>query len=133
MKKEKTRKKTGRPEYKIDFDQVDRMCAIHCTGEEIAGVLNINYDTLNEQIKRHFKMSFPEYFKKKSAPGKMSLRRAQFKTANDGNPTMLVWLGKQYLGQTDKAEYSEEQSATPVKIEINVENARIRDESESDT
>jgi len=34
----------------------------------------------------------------------MSLRRAQIKTALDGNPTMQIWLGKQYLGQHDKIE-----------------------------
>ena len=28
----------------------------------------------------------------------------QFKKANDGNVSMLIWLGKQYLGQTDKVE-----------------------------
>ena len=34
----------------------------------------------------------------------MSLRRQQFKSAEAGNVTMQIWLGKQYLGQTDKVE-----------------------------
>lgn len=34
----------------------------------------------------------------------MSLRRAQMKLAESGNATMLIWCGKQYLGQTDKVE-----------------------------
>jgi hypothetical protein len=34
----------------------------------------------------------------------MSLRRMQWQAAENGNPTMLVWLGKQYLNQKDKAE-----------------------------
>lgn len=39
-------------------------------------------------------------FKKKSAGGKMSLRRYQFELAKK-NASMAIWLGKQYLGQSD--------------------------------
>ncbi len=38
--------------------------------------------------------------------GLASLRRRQFKSANDGNATMLIWLGKQYLRQADKQEHT---------------------------
>jgi hypothetical protein len=34
----------------------------------------------------------------------MSLRRLQAKKAAEGNVTMLIWLGKQYLGQSDRQE-----------------------------
>src|SRR5215468_6505612 len=30
---------------------------------------------------------------------RIALRRRQFEADDDGNPTMLIWLGKQYLGQ----------------------------------
>ena len=33
----------------------------------------------------------------------MSLRRSQFRIA-ETNPTMAIWLGKQYLGQKDRAD-----------------------------
>ena len=46
-------------------------------------------------------MGFSDTFKKVSAVGKMSLRRAQYKAAIDGNTTMMVWLGKQWLGQRE--------------------------------
>jgi len=57
-------------------------------------------------------MTFAEYYKKESASGKMSLRRAQWTRAlgtkdvqgnykNDGSVPMLIWLGKQYLGQAE--------------------------------
>lgn len=32
------------------------------------------------------------------------LRAAQYKAAMGGNTTMLIWLGKQRLGQSDKNE-----------------------------
>lgn len=34
----------------------------------------------------------------------MSLRRQQIALAEKGNATMLIWLGKQLLGQSDKVD-----------------------------
>ena len=39
--------------------------------------------------------------------GLLSLRRAQIRAALDGNPTMLIWLGKQMLGQKEPIERKE--------------------------
>lgn len=36
--------------------------------------------------------------------GKASLRGKQFAVAMTGNPTMLIWLGKNMLGQKDQVE-----------------------------
>jgi len=96
--------KTGRPKIEVDFAEVDKLCQIQCTGEEIASFFEISYDTLERRCKEQFKVSFAEYIKEKSAKGKSSLRRLQWKAAMNGNVTMLIWLGKQYLGQSDKTE-----------------------------
>lgn len=106
----------ARPLAQIDWDQVDKMCAIHCTGEEQAAVLGVDYDTLNRACQREYEVSFAEYFKQKASNGKMSLRRKQFTAAMDGNTTMLVWLGKNWLGQTDQIE-PEAQDLPPIVIE----------------
>lgn len=92
----------ARPKIEIDFDMVKKLCAIQCTGQEIADVLDVSYDTLERRVKEVYQISFADYIKKHSANGKMSLRRKQHEVAMNGNTTMLVWLGKQYLGQTDK-------------------------------
>ena len=92
----------ARPKIEIDFDMVKKLCAIQCTGQEIADVLDVSYDTLERRVKEVYRISFADYIKKHSANGKMSLRRKQHEVAMNGNTTMLVWLGKQYLGQTDK-------------------------------
>lgn len=94
----------ARPTTPIDWEQVDRMCEIHCTGEEQASILGVDYDTLNAACKREHNKSFSEYFRQKASSGKMSLRRKQYTSAMDGNTTMLVWLGKNWLGQTDQPE-----------------------------
>ena len=92
----------ARPLKDIDWTTVEKLCGIQCTGEEIASIIEVDYDTLQRAIKREFNLSFADYFKKHSAKGKMSLRRKQYEVASSGNTTMLIWLGKQYLGQTDK-------------------------------
>ena len=94
----------GRPLFEVNWEVVDNMCAIHCTGEEIAGVLGCDYDTLATACVREKKYTFPEYFDQKRSSGRMSLRRKQYSTAMAGNPTMLIWLGKNWLGQADKTE-----------------------------
>ena len=96
--------KGGRPKKRINFETVDKLCGLHCTGEEIAAFLGIDYDTLNARIKEKYDVGFSEYYKKKKGFGKVSLRRMQWEAAQQGNITMLIWLGKQYLGQKDKQE-----------------------------
>ena len=50
-------------------------------------------------------MTFAEYVEQKQmAFAKPKLRKAQFDCALGGNATMLIWLGKQYLGQMEKQE-----------------------------
>jgi hypothetical protein len=114
--KKKARKKTkarrGRPPIEVDWNVIDAMCAIHCTGPEIAEVTGISEDTLTRKCKQQHKMLFAEYIKQKSLKGKASLRRRQWKAADSGDRTMLVWLGKQWLDQTDKIEQHTEHEGT---------------------
>lgn len=76
---------------------------MQCTMEEICSFFEITDKTLTKWCKRTYGMSFSETYKNKSAGGKISLRRAQFKLA-EKSATMAIFLGKQYLGQTDKIE-----------------------------
>jgi hypothetical protein len=99
-------KRVTKPLHQLDYKKLDAMCAIHCTGEECAAILGISYDTLNRALKRDGNKGFADYFKQKGASGKMSLRRKQYDHAMGGNSTMLIWLGKQWLGQSDKVEDS---------------------------
>lgn len=88
---------------RIDKKIFENLCFLQCTESEIAGVFDVDEDTLETWIKKTYNMRFSEVFKRKSASGKMSVRRAQFRLA-ENNATMAIWLGKQYLGQTDKVE-----------------------------
>jgi hypothetical protein len=88
----------GRPKIVIDYALAEKLAFIQCTVLEIAHMLNVNEKTLlkNKQ--------FMELHKKGQENGKSSLRRLQWKSAEAGNVTAQIWLGKQYLGQRDKSE-----------------------------
>lgn len=98
--------RTGRPKKEIDIKQFENLCELMCTEEEIAGWFNCSVDTIERWCKREYKVTFAEIFKRLSSKGKLSLRRAQFRIAENGNATMAIWLGKQYLGQSDRPEES---------------------------
>jgi IS30 family transposase len=117
------RKKTGRPPKDIDWNQLDKLCALHCTAVECASFLDMSIDTLERHIKERYSLSFPEYFRQKAASGKISLRRKQFEMAMS-NPTMAIWIGKQWLGQTDKQEV---QSTVNSTQEIKITQSEIID------
>lgn len=67
--------------------------------------MRVSEDTVERRCKEHYGETFAEIYKKLSAVGKSSLRRTQFKMA-ERNTAMAIWLGKQYLGQSDKQEWS---------------------------
>lgn len=94
----------GRPLKAINWAEVEKLCALQCTEEEIASFLGISVDTLYRACKREHRLNFAEYFKQKKGLGKISLRRSQWLLAQKGNVTMQIWLGKQYLDQRDKTE-----------------------------
>lgn len=114
----KQSKANGRPKAVIDYKLVEKLCGIQCTGEEIASVLSVDYDTLNARIKEDYNMSFSEYFKKHSGNGKASLRRNQFNLSKT-NAAMCIWLGKQYLGQRDEIP---ENRDNVIKVDVNFVN-----------
>ena len=93
----------ARPRKEIDKKQFEQLCAMQCTEEEICAWFDVTDKTLTGWCKRTYRMSFSEVFKQKRQRGHVSLRRAQFKLA-ETNPTMAIFLGKNYLGQKDKQE-----------------------------
>lgn len=96
--------KGGRPKIEVDWQQFDKLCQIQCTLREIAEFFQCSEDTIERRCKEVKGMGFAEYFEQKRGLGKISLRRMQWQTAIDGNVTMQIWLGKNYLEQSDKQE-----------------------------
>ncbi len=100
-KRGKAKKPVGRPRIELDPKQA-----------KIFGYFRATYDTMAEQIGCHVdtiraamqdeNSEFSKAYKNGFSSMKMKLSEAQVKTAiEDRNPTLLVWLGKQYLDQKD--------------------------------
>ena len=94
----------ARPVIEIKKEQFESLCNLQCTLDEIAGFFKCSSDTIERWCKRTYNTSFAEAYKTYSQGGKISLRREQWKLAQKGNASMLIWLGKQWLGQTEKVE-----------------------------
>lgn len=92
----------GRPIKQIDKDHFEKLCGIMCTLDDISGWFDCSPDTIERWCKKTYQETFADVYKKKSSNGKVSLRRKQYEIAMQGNVTLLIWLGKQHLGQMDK-------------------------------
>lgn len=73
---------------------VEELSARLCPTEDIATALGIARTTLYDKFANAIKVGH--------ARARNELREWQFNAAKKGNPAILIWLGKQYLGQTDK-------------------------------
>ena len=87
-----------------DFQRLLNMVRIQCTQTELCSILGMSDTTLNRRLQERGYENFLDLYKRHNDEGRMSLRRMQWQAAENGNSTMLVWLGKQYLGQKDKQE-----------------------------
>lgn len=79
----------------LNAEQVTKLARYQLTAGEIASLFSVSKDTIQD----HYK----EAMEKGYELGKHSMRRAQYILGvHRLNPTMLIWLGKQYLGQAEK-------------------------------
>jgi hypothetical protein len=93
----------ARPKAIIDWDKAGEMIAAGCDGVQVAAFFGIKPDTLYFRCEQDNKRGFSEFLREKRASGDAAILKAQFDLAlKDKNPTMLVWLGKQRLGQREK-------------------------------
>ena len=85
----------GRGENKtvIDPADIEKLAKLWCSWEEMSDFFGVPANTL--------KYNFSEIVAKGRSETKQGLRRAQIKLALGGNATMLIWLGKNILGQQE--------------------------------
>lgn len=128
--------RTGRPKKTIDKDQFEKLCKLQCTIDEVCGFFEVCPDTLEKWCKKTYgkDMTFSKVFKEKRSGGMISLRKAQFKLA-EKSAAMAIWMGKQYLGQTDKIEMKGDFNVEPEAIAAvgDFLNGRLDGQSEEPT
>lgn len=99
-----------KPKKKLELSEeqrIEKLASYGLTNKEISEALGYDENTL----KRNFEI----FLIKGKANLKERLKRKQIQVAMQGNVTMLIWLGKQYLGQTEKVEESGELKLTVVR------------------
>ncbi|MBK6914043.1 MAG: hypothetical protein IPH11_10480 [Ignavibacteriales bacterium] len=99
-----------KPKKKIELTEeqrIEKLASYGLTNKEISEALGYDENTL----KRNFEI----FLTKGKANLKERLRRKQIQVAMQGNVTMLIWLGKQYLEQKEKVEESGELKLTVVR------------------
>lgn len=97
----------GRPPIEIDKKDFEKLCGLHCTKTEIASWFECSEDTIERWCKATYENTFAAIYQQKKHRGAISIRRKQMEVAMNGNIAMLIFLGKQYLGQSDKVTTTE--------------------------
>ena len=101
----KSGSKRGRPRKEFDKRTFENLCAIQSTIIEMCAFFECDTKTLENWCKREYGKTFHEVFREKRCKGFISLRRAQFQKAiEEKNTAMLIFLGKNWLGQSDRQE-----------------------------
>tara|TARA_S200002703_G_C3684118_1_gene210019 strand:+ start:153 stop:455 length:303 start_codon:yes stop_codon:yes gene_type:complete len=91
--------------YKIDTIQLQKLATLGCTNKEMGDFFGCSADLLEK--------SYSEFLTKGRAEQKMRLRQLQWKACENGNVSMLIFLGKNMLGQQDRIEETQLEEPLP--------------------
>ena len=89
---------SGRRAVKIDLTEVERLCSIQCTDEELASFFAVDVRTIERRKK---KPAFAAALERGRAKGRLSIRRTLFALATKGNVAAAIFLAKNLLGYKD--------------------------------
>jgi hypothetical protein len=88
----------GRKAAQIDLLQLEQLCSMECSDQEIAGFFSVSVRTIQN---RRAQRKFGDVMRRGDAKGRMSIRRAQVRQVEAGNVPMIIWMSKNRLGQKD--------------------------------
>jgi|SRR5215469_1472561 len=90
---------SGRKPVKIDLDELEKLCALQCTDQELACFFGVDVRTIERRKK---KPAFAAAIERGRAKGKLSVRRMLFNLASTkGNVAAAIFLAKNLLGYKD--------------------------------
>ena len=111
--KPRKRGKGGRPAVKIDIGDLEKLAGLQCTYAEVAAFFGCSELTIKRRLSDP---KYREVYDQGTNKGLISLRRAQFRQS-ENSATMAIWLGKQYLGQSDKLIHEGGERPAIVRVE----------------
>ena len=86
-------------------DEVFKLAELGLTDRDLAEWFDITESTL--------RYNFSSFLLRARQSLKIKLRRAQLRVALEGNPTMLIWLGRNLLQQSESPTNGEDQKPLP--------------------
>src|SRR5260370_36680620 len=86
-----------RPKVKIDLAELEKLCIMQCTDEEVAAFFGVSTRTIERrrQVKK-----FNDIMDRGKAKGRLSVRRHLFRLAGAGNVPAAIFLSNNLLGHT---------------------------------
>ena len=96
--------RVGRPEKEMDWRLLDSILQYGASLIDCSELLEMSEDSIQRKIKEESGQTFSEYRESKKSKIRMKLRQKQYEMAMNGNVALLIWLGKNELGQKDKLE-----------------------------
>jgi hypothetical protein len=100
----------------IDRDELEKLMRLHPSKTEAADWFGVSESSLERFVKKNFEMSFDALRDKSFVKTKIAIKRAQIEKAIKGDNTMMIWCGKQYLGQSDKMDQAIKHDGIPKSI-----------------
>jgi hypothetical protein len=88
----------ARPKAEIDLVELEKLCGMQCTDEEIAAFFGVSTRTIE---RRRQAKQFGEIMDRAKAKGRVSVRRSLFRLAAGGNIAAAIFLAKNLLGYRD--------------------------------
>ena len=116
----------GRPKAKIDENELEKLCGMQCTDEEIAAWFGCSVRTIE---RRRASGRFSERMDQAKAKGRVSVRRMLFAQASKGNVAAAIFLAKNVLGYRDvlSSEHSGPDGG-PISFEARPDLSELNDE-----
>jgi hypothetical protein len=88
----------ARPDAKIDLVELEKLCNMQCTDDEIAAFFGVSSRTI---MRRRKVAKFREIMDRAKAKGRISVRRHLFRQAAGNNVAAAIFLAKNLLGYRD--------------------------------
>lgn len=114
------------PEKRIDFRSLLYWMDLGASQAEIAGAFHVSVSTLSRIIAEKTGFTWKELKETCCGEMKIRLRENQFKMS-ETNPTMAIWLGKNWLGQKDNSKEHEVTINPAIRASMAKENANAND------
>ena len=99
------------------------LASFGCTYLEIGKYFAVNEAVIRKKYKAEYEQGKEEM--------KLSLRQLQWKHAGQGNTALLIFLGKNYLNQTDKSQVDHTNNLELVLKEVGFQGNPMDDQTDS--